>query len=334
MAFKMSPIGRNKDPFANMVNRGYIAPTKQSVKISDPEQGQSTVDESAEENIIWDEPGDWRPANDGTGREIRTKTGTGSARGHYVGTKKMGNEKWKEFLKTPKGQEYLADKNRSEVEYRKVVNEPKPKLNSSGTESNIGIQGVEDKVYAGERKQEMEPYQKFVRYEGRGPAAKPIYETAYRPVTKEKILRDYKSTDLVNESDVENMSVEETNKLTTNETSGLSDLNTEYSGNIGTTEGQTLSDQNKIRELELKQIGESMAEQKKTPIYKKYMHKSMANQGCAKSEGGDGCVVKKDGKWVILNNKKGGIWRDNGGKGFANAKAAQKVLSGYHANKG
>ena len=28
MAFKMSPIGRNKDPYASIAKRGYIAPTK------------------------------------------------------------------------------------------------------------------------------------------------------------------------------------------------------------------------------------------------------------------------------------------------------------------
>ena len=57
-----------------------------------------------------------------------------------------------------------------------------------------------------------------------------------------------------------------------------------------------------------------------------------AGKGCAKSKGGDGCVVKRGGKIVILNNKKGGIWRDNDGKGFASTDAANKVLAAYHAN--
>jgi len=321
MAFKMSPIGRNKDPFASIAKRGYITPVKQSSDDLKKKAKEAAEKEMKSKKFVKLKPGDKGYDPNKATSEVR--------RG-------LSEEQKQWLIDNPdyKGERKPISEVGESEEFRYTENEPKREIQSAGTESNIGIQGVEDQVYAGERKQEMEPYQKFVRYEGRGPAAKPIYETAYRPVTKEKILRDYKSTDLVNESDVENMSVEETNKLTTNETSGLSDLNTEYSGNIGTTEGQTLSDQNKIRELELKQIGESMAEQKKTPIYKKYMHKSMANQGCAKSEGGDGCVVKKDGKWVILNNKKGGIWRDNGGKGFANAKAAQKVLSGYHANKG
>jgi hypothetical protein len=317
MAFKMSPIGRNKDPFASMAKLGYITPVKQS---SD-DLKKKAEKEMKNKDFVKLEPGD-------KGYDASKATSEG---------RRVLNEEQKQWLidnPNYKGERKPISEVGEAEEFRYTENEPNREIESEGTESNIGIQGVEDQVYAGERKQEMEPYQKFVRYEGRGPGAKPIYETAYRPVTKEKLLRDYESTDRVNESDAESMSVEETNKLTTHETSGLSGLNTEYSGDLGTTGDLTLSDQNKNRELELKKIGESMVEQKKTPIYKKYMHKSMANQGCAKSEGGDGCVVKKDGKWVILNNRKGGIWRDNDGKGFANPEAAQKVLSGYHASKG
>ena len=321
MAFKMSPIGRNKDPLASMAKRGYITPVKQSSDELKIKVQREAEEENKDKEFVDLKPGDKGYDPSKASSQVRRSL-------------KKDQLQWLKDNPNYEGERKPISEVGEAVEYRYTENEPKLEIESEGTESNVGIQGVEDQVYAGERKQEMEPYQKFVRYEGRGPAAKPIYETAYRPVTKEKLLRDYESTDLVNESDVDNMSVEETNKLTTHETSGLSGLNTEYSGDVGTTGDRTLSDQNKIRELELKEIGESMAEQKKTPIYKKYMHKSMANQGCAKSEGGDGCVVKKNGKWVILNNKKGGIWRDNDGKGFANPEAAQKVLSGYHASKG
>ena len=321
MAFKMSPIGRNKDPFASMAKRGYITPVKQSSDELKIKVQREAEEENKDKEFVDLKPGDKGYDPSKASSQVRRSL-------------KKDQTQWLKDNPNYEGERKPISEVGEAVEYRYTENEPKLEIESKGTESNIGIQGVEDQVYAGERKQEMEPYQKFVRYEGRGPAAKPIYETAYRPVTKEKLLRDYESIDHVNESDVDNMSVEETNKLTTHETSGLSGLNTEYSGDVGTTGDRTLSDQNKIRELELKEIGESMAEQKKTPIYKKYMHKSMANQGCAKSEGGDGCVVKKNGKWVILNNKKGGIWRDNDGKGFANPEAAQKVLSGYHASKG
>ena len=53
-----------------------------------------------------------------------------------------------------------------------------------------------------------------------------------------------------------------------------------------------------------------------------------AGKGCAKSEGGSGCIVKRGDKFVILNNKKGGIWRD----GFASKAEAEKALAAYHAN--
>ena len=53
--------------------------------------------------------------------------------------------------------------------------------------------------------------------------------------------------------------------------------------------------------------------------------------GCAKSEGGSGCVKKRGDEWVILNNKKPGnkVWRS----GFSSKAQANDQLAGYHANK-
>ena len=51
-------------------------------------------------------------------------------------------------------------------------------------------------------------------------------------------------------------------------------------------------------------------------------------KGCAKSEGGSGCIKKQGDEWVIMNNKKGGIWRD----GFKSEKDAEEALDAYHAN--
>ena len=60
----------------------------------------------------------------------------------------------------------------------------------------------------------------------------------------------------------------------------------------------------------------------KSPFY-------AAGEGCAKSEGGDGCIKPQgDGEWKILNNKKGGIWR----KDIASRGKAVDILEGYHAN--
>jgi len=55
------------------------------------------------------------------------------------------------------------------------------------------------------------------------------------------------------------------------------------------------------------------------------------NKGCAKSDGGPGCVQKRGDEYVIINNKKPGnqVWRG----GFASKAEANKVLAGYHANK-
>lgn len=53
-----------------------------------------------------------------------------------------------------------------------------------------------------------------------------------------------------------------------------------------------------------------------------------AGKGCAKSEGGKGCIVQQDGGWVILNNKKGGIWRK-----CKSREHCEDILSAYQANK-
>ncbi len=50
-------------------------------------------------------------------------------------------------------------------------------------------------------------------------------------------------------------------------------------------------------------------------------------KGCAESEGGSGCIKKKDGKWVIMNNKKGGIFKKCSSK-----KDCEEILAGYHAS--
>ena len=50
-------------------------------------------------------------------------------------------------------------------------------------------------------------------------------------------------------------------------------------------------------------------------------------KGCSKGEGGKGCVVKRDGQWVILNNKKGGIWKKCKSK-----EHCESILGAYHAN--
>tara|TARA_B110000977_G_scaffold179466_1_gene238086 strand:+ start:10181 stop:10663 length:483 start_codon:yes stop_codon:yes gene_type:complete len=50
-------------------------------------------------------------------------------------------------------------------------------------------------------------------------------------------------------------------------------------------------------------------------------------KGCAESEGGSGCIKKRGSGWVILNNKKGGVWRK-----CTSEKDCQEQLDAFHAN--
>ncbi len=56
---------------------------------------------------------------------------------------------------------------------------------------------------------------------------------------------------------------------------------------------------------------------------------SKTGKGCAESEGGSGCIKRRGNEYIILNNKKGGVWRS----GFTPEAEAKKALSAYHANK-
>ena len=64
-----------------------------------------------------------------------------------------------------------------------------------------------------------------------------------------------------------------------------------------------------------------MASINKNPLKKE-------GKGCSKSEGGSGCIVKRRGGWVILNNKKGGVWKKCKSK-----EHCESILDAYHANK-
>ena len=52
-------------------------------------------------------------------------------------------------------------------------------------------------------------------------------------------------------------------------------------------------------------------------------------KGCAESEGGSGCIKKRGSGWVILNNKKGGVWRK-----CDSEKHCEEILDAFHASKG
>jgi hypothetical protein len=73
---------------------------------------------------------------------------------------------------------------------------------------------------------------------------------------------------------------------------------------------------------------EGLEESKLISRLKKNLTES-TGKGCAESEGGSGCIKKRGSGWVILNNKKGGVWKKC--KSKANC---EEILDGYHASKG
>jgi hypothetical protein len=52
-------------------------------------------------------------------------------------------------------------------------------------------------------------------------------------------------------------------------------------------------------------------------------------KGCAESEGGSGCIKRRDDQWVIMNNKKGGVWRK-----CDSEEHCEEILDAFHASKG
>ena len=57
--------------------------------------------------------------------------------------------------------------------------------------------------------------------------------------------------------------------------------------------------------------------------------KEAEGKGCAESAGGPGCIKKQGDKWVIMNNKKGGVWRKCDSEAHC-----EEILDAFHASKG
>jgi|TARA_R110001592_G_scaffold92112_1_gene268899 hypothetical protein len=58
-----------------------------------------------------------------------------------------------------------------------------------------------------------------------------------------------------------------------------------------------------------------------------FLGPAKSGKGCADTD--QGCIrASGDGTYYILNNKKGGIWRD----GFASRDAAKKQIAAIHSN--
>lgn len=84
----------------------------------------------------------------------------------------------------------------------------------------------------------------------------------------------------------------------------------------------------KVAELEKSLKKESQLRKLKTIKESRKRLKEQEGKGCSEAEGGSGCIKKRGGKWVILNNKKGGIFRECDSK-----KHCEEILDGFHASK-
>ena len=73
---------------------------------------------------------------------------------------------------------------------------------------------------------------------------------------------------------------------------------------------------------------ESITESKLIKRLTRKLHEA-EGKGCSESEGGSGCIKKRGSGWVILNNKKGGVWKKCKSKAHC-----EEILDGYHASKG
>lgn len=71
---------------------------------------------------------------------------------------------------------------------------------------------------------------------------------------------------------------------------------------------------------------ESITESKLIKRLTRKLHES-DGKGCSESEGGSGCIKKQGNGWVILNNKKGGVWRK-----CTSRKDCQEQLDAFHSN--
>jgi hypothetical protein len=97
-------------------------------------------------------------------------------------------------------------------------------------------------------------------------------------------------------------------------------------GQLGGEEEENRRDLNESRNPRKRVI--KLREADLYKIVDRVISEQKEGKGCAESEGGSGCIKKKDGQWVIMNNKKGGIF-----KRCSSKKDCEEILAGYHASK-
>ena len=97
-------------------------------------------------------------------------------------------------------------------------------------------------------------------------------------------------------------------------------------GQLGGEEEENRRDLNESRNPRKRVI--KLREADLYKIVDRVLSEQKEGKGCAESEGGSGCIKKKDGQWVIMNNKKGGIF-----KRCSSKRDCEEILAGYHASK-
>jgi len=97
-------------------------------------------------------------------------------------------------------------------------------------------------------------------------------------------------------------------------------------GQLGGEEEENRRDLNESRNPRKRVI--KLREADLYKIVDRVISEQKEGKGCAESEGGSGCIKKKDGQWVIMNNKKGGIF-----KRCSSKRDCEEILAGYHASK-
>tara|TARA_B100002019_G_C21142042_1_gene533758 strand:- start:95 stop:973 length:879 start_codon:yes stop_codon:yes gene_type:complete len=168
---------------------------------------------------------------------------------------------------------------------------------------------------------------------------RPTYKTRLNESSIMAKVKEY-SKDLEAFAKRKGIRVDELKKALTGLGTGAVDMSKEVAQAVGEFLGVLVANKeiqkSVVDDLE-KNLKESIKRSKnvikltEADLYKivdRVLNENKEGKGCAESEGGSGCIKKKDGQWVIMNNKKGGIFKKCSSK-----KDCEEILAGYHASK-
>ena len=208
MGYKHSPANAKLSAFMQKVNNTSKSPSLQlNQQMLKELVVNAEAKSKAEKNFKYDPSTRVEVESDKPGYKKFKISGEGKGEAKKSNEPKASNEDWTKFLNSPKGKEYLAKKKlkKDKFEYEAIPKKEEPKKEpkkDNVPHKTIGVENVDKKAFKGDKQQKYEPYQKFTgRYEGRGPGAKPIYETAYKLVTGDKYNQDYQGAKTVKTED-------------------------------------------------------------------------------------------------------------------------------------